>query len=95
MSLINRVKEITNNVVDSGKERMEAVRDTRRRNALLTELGELTYRKHKGHVVDETAMDPVIAELDKIGWLDAPVDAGTESDDAGDGPDGDDDTDEE
>ncbi len=66
MNLIERSKQLATTVVDSGKARVESVRSGRQRAELITELGELTYRKHKGDPVDDSALDPIFAELDRM-----------------------------
>ena len=66
MNLIERAKALATTVIDSGKARVESVRTGRQRTELIAELGELTYRKHRGDPVDETALDPVFAELDRM-----------------------------
>ena len=66
MNLIERAKHLATTVIDSGKSRVESVRTGRQRADLIAELGELTYRKHKGDPVDDTALDPVFAALDRM-----------------------------
>lgn len=66
LNLITRVKQLTETAVSSSKARVDDVQTSRRRKALLAELGELSYRKHCGDPIDETAIDPVLAELDRI-----------------------------
>ena len=66
MNLIERAKQLATAALDSGKARVESVRSGRQRAELINELGELTYRKHKGDPVDDTALDPIFAELDRM-----------------------------
>lgn len=66
MEALNKIKSTMQDVAAAGGRRVDDLKDARRRKALLAELGELTYRKHRGDPIDATAIDPVLAELDAI-----------------------------
>lgn len=66
MEALQKLKGTVQDMAAAGGRRVDDLKDARRRKALLAELGELTYRKHRGDPIDETAIDPVLAELDGI-----------------------------
>ncbi|NNE94411.1 MAG: hypothetical protein HKN24_00085 [Acidimicrobiales bacterium] len=57
---------MTQSLMGSSKERLQAFQDGRKRNELLHALGDLTYRKHSGDAIDAGAIDALIAELDGL-----------------------------
>lgn len=66
MNLINRVTQFTETMMSSSKARVEDFRNDRRRNELLQELGGLKYREHSGETIKATAVESILAELDRL-----------------------------
>lgn len=66
MNLIDKIQDFAQTAVGTTRSKVDALQDGRRRAALIKELGELTYRRHRGDPVDDTAIAPILAELDGI-----------------------------
>lgn len=67
MNIITRIRQLAETAAGSVQGRVDDLQKSKRRRELLMELGELTYRKHQGDPIDETATNPVLDELDRLG----------------------------
>lgn len=67
MELINKLKTTAQQATSAAAARVEQVRSSQKRKALLVELGELTYRQHQGEDLAASAFTPVLTELDHLG----------------------------
>lgn len=70
MSLIAKLKLSVQSVTSDCVERVNALERGRERNKLLSGLGELTYREHRGELVDQPAIENVLRELGALDPID-------------------------
>lgn len=66
MGIADKIKGAVQGVAAEGTERAQALADSRKRGKLITELGEMTYRRAKGEAIDDTLVEAVIASIDHI-----------------------------
>jgi hypothetical protein len=66
MKILDRVRELSSNAVEHGQERIDGMRDGRRRSQLLHELGEACYAQSKGVATSDAEIERIIGEIDDL-----------------------------
>ncbi len=66
MGIADRIRTIVQGVASESTTRAKAVADTRRRGKLISELGDLSYRRDQGETIDDTLIRAVIARIEEL-----------------------------
>lgn len=67
MGIADTIRGAIQGVANEGAERAQAVADARKRSKLISELGEMTYRRSKGEAIDDSLVEAVVARIDELG----------------------------
>jgi hypothetical protein len=68
MSFLDKAKEKATQLSHQAKEKIDDLKDTRKADDLLDELGRITYRQHteRGEVTDDAAIAALVAQLQSL-----------------------------